>query len=418
MSADSSLNASLPTSTTTTTKNPPQAPPTIPTLPYPSLANPAPHNNNQHLISLLRTHGFIRLTHHPIPPSLLHAAFAHSRAFFALPPAEKELAPHPPASTGVHRGYSRPGFESVGGTTKGVTGFDAEEGDIDINNSNNNSSSSNKKPSPNETDTKNATVPPLELKESFELGHPLNPLQPNIYPPPSLLPGWQEFMLDFHATLASFSHTLLDAIAAGLELSPDERASFLDVHTGMNDQLRLLCYPAISQKELGGAREGEEGGGVVRMPGHTDWSTITLLFTEQGTDVEAGGGGGLEVKSQDGTWIAAEAQAEAGDDKDGLNTVLVNVGDMLMRWTNGILPSAEHRVGLPSLPPSSTSSPASSAQPSLIPARFSIPYFVAADADTLVTPFASCVSESRPRRYVPVTQGEYGRVRGRGQFLE
>jgi isopenicillin N synthase-like dioxygenase len=75
----------------------------------------------------------------------------------------------------------------------------------------------------------------------------------------------------------------------------------------------LLHYPAIAAAEL-------ESGRAARMPAHSDWSSITLLFQDEC--------GGLEVEdpNQPGEFVAV-APIEGA--------CVVNVGDLLMRWSNG-----------------------------------------------------------------------------------
>lgn len=54
------------------------------------------------------------------------------------------------------------------------------------------------------------------------------------------------------------------------------------------------------------------------MPAHTDWGTITMLFQDEC--------GGLEVQTADGSYVQAEPVKGA---------IIMNIGDMLMRWSNG-----------------------------------------------------------------------------------
>jgi isopenicillin N synthase-like dioxygenase len=129
--------------------------------------------------------------------------------------------------------------------------------------------------------------------------------------------------------------------------------------------LRMLRYPAEPEASAGA---------------HTDYGAITLLATD--------GVRGLQVRPVDGDWIPVDAPA---------GSLIVNLGDMLARWTNGRYRSTPHRV--------------------VVKAdvdRYSIPFFVNPDRETRVSCIPSCVSESTPCAYAPITAGEFlqGRIDG------
>jgi len=69
--------------------------------------------------------------------------------------------------------------------------------------------------------------------------------------------------------------------------------------------------------------------------------------------------------------------------------LVVNIGDMLEAWSNGLLRSTPHRVL------------------NLSPERFSLPYFVATNHDTLIKPFDQLVSAKRRARYEPFLAGAH-----------
>ena len=85
-----------------------------------------------------------------------------------------------------------------------------------------------------------------------------------------------------------------------------------------NSVMRLLHYPPI---------QGEPGSNV-RAGAHEDINTITLLLGAE----EAG----LELLTKDGRWIPVSPKP---------GELVVNIGDMLQRLTNGVLRSEERRVG-------------------------------------------------------------------------
>lgn len=87
----------------------------------------------------------------------------------------------------------------------------------------------------------------------------------------------------------------------------------LKFHTGHNNQLRLLHYPPIPAAQL-------ESESSARMPPHSDWGSITMLFQDDC--------GGLEVENQHvpGEFIKVTPLK---------NAIVMNIGDLLMRWSNG-----------------------------------------------------------------------------------
>ena len=144
-------------------------------------------------------------------------------------------------------------------------------------------------------------------------------------------------------------HALLRAIAIHLELEEDWFTP--RVREG-NSILRLLHYPA---------QETPPPPGSVRAAAHEDINVITLLLGAE----EAG----LEVKHRSGEWLAVNPPAGA---------LVINVGDMLQRLTNGVLPSTTHRVVNPSI--------ARAAHP-----RYSTPFFLHFAPEILIDPLESCI---------------------------
>lgn len=104
---------------------------------------------------------------------------------------------------------------------------------------------------------------------------------------------------------------ILRTLAVGLDLDEDH---LLTQHSGHNNQLRLLHYPAIPAEAI-------ETDRAARCPAHTDWSSITLLFQDDC--------GGLEVEdvTRPGFYIPAPPVR---------NAIVMNVGDLLQRWSNGL----------------------------------------------------------------------------------
>ncbi|KAJ2987143.1 hypothetical protein NUW58_g4667 [Xylaria curta] len=302
--------------------------------------------------------GFVYVTHHGVAADLLEEAFSWSRRLFDLPLAKKMLAPHPPGPS-VHRGYSWPGLEKVSQTVY----TDGEE------------------------DKQAADRKTPDVKESYEVGSEDLLQQPNVWLPEDVLPGFREFTTKFYWRCFDVAKELLRAIALGIGL--DDEDFFLRFHSGVNNQLRLLHYPPVEAERLANNE-------VARMPAHSDWGTITLLFQD--------GSGGLQVEdpSQLGHFVNAMPMTDA---------LIMNVGDLLMRWSNDYLKSTLHRVALP--PPSQDIE----VKPPITASRYSIPYFVAPDPTAVIECLSACVDKENPPRYPLITQEEYGKMRARGQYL-
>ncbi|WP_375503316.1 isopenicillin N synthase family dioxygenase [uncultured Nostoc sp.] len=176
--------------------------------------------------------------------------------------------------------------------------------------------------------------------------------------------GIDASILAFYDSCTELANTVLQAYALALELSED---FFITRHNQQNHTLRLLHYPPLQiPPKLGQVRAGE----------HSDYGSITLLFQD---DV-----GGLEVQTASGEWIAAPAIPD---------TVVVNTGDLMQRWTNDIFCSTKHRVMIPS-------------DRTVKQSRYSIAFFCHPNDDTEIVCLESCQKEQSPI-YPPILAGEY-----------
>jgi isopenicillin N synthase-like dioxygenase len=212
-----------------------------------------------------------------------------------------------------------------------------------------------------------------DLKEFWHIGRDLptghkfaDHMPPNIWPSHP-----DDFRVVFTALYAEFDRVgakLLSAIAPYLGLDKDWFAE--PVRDG-NSVLRLLHYPPVSPDAPG-----------VRAGAHEDINLITLLLGAE----EAG----LQLLDRDGNWLAIDPPKGA---------LVVNVGDMLQRLTNHVLPSTTHRVVNP--PPERRGS-----------ARYSMPFFLHLASDFAIETLPGCVSGERPDRYPePITADGYLRER-------
>ena len=201
-----------------------------------------------------------------------------------------------------------------------------------------------------------------DLKEFWHIGRDLpadSPLAemsmpPNVWParPAEFRAVFTELYRQFDATGA----IILSRIAVYLGL--DEQWFDAGIEDG-NSVMRLLHYPPL---------DGVDGE-AIRAGAHGDINLITLLLGAE----EAG----LELLTRDGTWIPANPPAGA---------LVVNVGDMLERLTNHVLPSTIHRVRNPD--------PARAAF-----SRYSMPFFLHLRSDFPIRTLQQCITANHPDRY-------------------
>ncbi|KAL9043786.1 MAG: hypothetical protein Q9214_003039, partial [Letrouitia sp. 1 TL-2023] len=326
------------------------------------------------LVQGCRTVGFVYIINHKISTDQIKAAFSWSKKFFDLSIEEKMLAPHPPGHV-VHRGYSWPGLEKVSnsmGDEEDVDGLAKKLREVG--------------------DVKKYILTASQPKESYEIGSDSYPSQPNVWPPSSLLPGFRTFMTDFYWLFHSNASMLLTALALGLDLPSD--SFFTDLHSGHENQLRLLHYPPVPTSLL-------ESGKATRLDAHSDWCSITLLLQDEI--------GGLEIADpqRPGAFIPAPPLE---------NAIVLNIGDLMQRWSNDTFKSSLHRVTLP--PPAPQAFISASADPTMTQARYSIPYFVGPYDKARIEVLRSCVDEERgrPRKYDPITWEDYRLMRGSVQI--
>lgn len=203
-----------------------------------------------------------------------------------------------------------------------------------------------------------------DRKEAFNIGLDLAADDPrvragepfrgvNLWPD---LPGFRDTMLAYFDAALAQGVALHRHFARDLGLDPQH---FDGAFTAPMATLRLLSYP-------GGGGEGMAAGS------HTDYGAITLLLTD--------GVSGLQARLRGGGWIDVPAAQGA---------FVVNIGDCLMRWTNGLYASTPHRVVPPPGP------------------RRSVAFFLDPNPDTVI---AALPGTGTPR-YPAITGAEYLRER-------
>ena len=280
-----------------------------------------------------RETGFFYVSHHRVPRQLVTAQFAAARAFFDLP-LEAKLALH------MKNSPTTAGYEPIGGQI-----LDSQDA--------------------------NAELAPSDLKESFYCGmdlpddHPL--AQPgmrgfghNLWP--AAHPEFRAQMVAYWPTMVGLANRILALIALSLDLPEDWFAPHFAQPVGT---LRLIHYPPQPENAL----FNQIGAGA-----HTDWGVITLLAQDES--------GGLEVRNVAGEWISATPIPD---------TFVINLGDLMARWTNGVYRSNMHRV--------KNGKPANH--------RYSVPFFYNAWPETTIAPIPGTVAPDQPQLYPTCTAYEH-----------
>ncbi|MBW4629621.1 MAG: isopenicillin N synthase family oxygenase [Brasilonema octagenarum HA4186-MV1] len=203
---------------------------------------------------------------------------------------------------------------------------------------------------------------PGDLKEAFNIGK--QKLTDIALTDKLSSPAKNPHILNFYQACTELANNVLQAIALALELPED---FFATNHNQQNHTLRLLHYPSLSQPpKLRQVRAGE----------HSDYGSITLLFQDEV--------GGLEVRTASGKWIAAAPTPD---------TIVVNTGDLMERWTNHVFCSTKHRVMIQN-------------DDTLNQSRYSVAFFCHPNDDTEIVCLESCQRDKSPI-YPPILAGEY-----------
>lgn len=180
----------------------------------------------------------------------------------------------------------------------------------------------------------------------------------------SELPKFNEVGLKAYKDLENTGRYMLRALAIFLGL--EENYFDAKIHHG-NSILRPIHYPPITSEPQSAVRAGQ----------HEDINLITLLI---GASAD-----GLEVLNKQGEWVAVTALPDH---------IVVNVGDMLQRHTNGRLKSTTHRVVNP--PKEKWSQP-----------RYSIPFFLHPRSEMRLDCLESCIPAGTKALWEPISAGEF-----------
>ena len=281
--------------------------------------------------------GFFAITGHGVPDRQVHDLRRAAHEFFALPTADKLAVRHP---TGMNRGYHPVGGEALSMANDAAAPPDLKEF---------------------------FHVGPVETSDDPYYTAPLGRrhFEPNIWPASPA--GFAPATTAYYRAMSDLIVFLMRLAAVALDV---DEMFFDDKVDRSIGTMRLNYYPAQAVPPVAGQ---------LRSSPHTDYGGFTIL---SGEDVP----GGLQVKTRSDRWI---------DVTTSPTTFVVNIGDLLMRWTNDRWLSNMHRVVNP---------PAGEGPRA---ARLSIAFFNHPNYDALI----ACLPSQGPAKHPPVLSGEYRDVK-------
>jgi isopenicillin N synthase-like dioxygenase len=275
--------------------------------------------------------GFFYLTGHGLALNELDAVLVQGRSFFGLPVVEKMKV--------LSLNVDMPGFVRTGGV-------DPEKNSEKV----------------------------VDIKERFSMSRELmadeevrlnSRMGKSQWPARELLPDFEITMKNYICSLQRVTVALNHAFALSLDVPED----YFDGDYGHpGTTLMLNYYPPVDPAKLKSTQWS--------FSPHTDYTAFTVLLQDSS--------GGLQARNSAGDWIDVPPKG---------GTFVVNVGNLLARWTNDLYTSTLHRalhVG---------------AEP-----RISAAFFVYPDDSAIVRCLDTCQGPDNPPRYEPVVTGDYARV--------
>ena len=275
--------------------------------------------------------GFFYVTGHSFTAEELNSVLTQGLGFFALPLDEKMKVLSP--------SVDMPGFVRTGG-------LDPEKNRDKV------------------VDIKERLYLTRELKPG-EQARPDSRIGKTQWPSRDLLPSFEPTLKTYIARLQRVTEALNHAFALSLDLPEDY---FDALYERPDMSLTMNFYPPVDPSKLKATQWS--------FSPHADYSAFTVLLQDQS--------GGLQARNSAGEWIDVTPKA---------GTLVVNVGNVLERWTNDVYRSTLHRALHIGNDP-----------------RVSAAFFVYPDATTVVHCIDTCQSPGNPPRYEDVTTAEYVRV--------
>lgn len=288
---------------------------------------------------ICRSTGFLIVDNHGVPDGIVDNAWSLTSEFFDLPQEQKLAARS--EQPGCPRGYFPMAAEALGKSLGVDTPPDLKES-FGI--------------GPSRAPERRMSAEDFD----FHFGNNLWPRRPK---------GFRDAWLRYFRAMENLADGILTLFAAALDLPPDYFAPF---HTHPISAMRGLRYP-LAQPGL--LLPGQKGAGE-----HSDYGSITILKPDPAV-------AGLEIRLPAGQWARVPLVK---------NGFIINIGDMLARWTNDRWVSTLHRVVMP----------AQLTDDSQV-ARQSIAFFYNTNYDAEIRCIPTCLDSAGCAHYDPVIAGEY-----------
>ena len=198
---------------------------------------------------------------------------------------------------------------------------------------------------------------------------------------PTTPKGFRDALVEYWVGGNKLMMLLMELTEMALDLPKGFFTKGSFVHPGT--LLRVAWYPPSSKEEKTAAADGDASSRL-RYGSHTDYDGFTILQRAEGD-------AGLEMETKDGRWLPVHSPKE---------TLTVNIGDLLARWTNDRWRATKHRV-------------AKGSGSSEGEGRLSIVYFTGPHPETLVEclPSDKCKGEAGAAKYKPITAEEHVRMK-------
>ena len=219
---------------------------------------------------------------------------------------------------------------------------------------------------------------PPDLKETFSMGPEAmenNPyftapgsrshFAPNRWPVSD--PHFKDAWLAYWNAMTKLSENLMQLFAHALGLENDHFSIYIDRHISV---LSAMYYPDQPKPPKPGQ---------LRAGAHTDFGTMTILKPDSAP-------GGLQVLTKDGSFKPVSVPPDA---------FVVNIGDMMARWTNDRWVSTMHRVVNPPL------------DQKLSAERLSLGFFHQPNYDAVVSCLPNCKEVGKSAKYKPIAAGDH-----------
>ncbi|OAP60157.1 hypothetical protein AYL99_05159 [Fonsecaea erecta] len=244
-----------------------------------------------------------------------------------------------------------------------------------------------------------------DFKQCFNLAEP-DPVQGHWrqpMPPQFSTPDADAALRDFHTRCRAMAARILRLIALGLGIESDPDWFVRSHNHNAPYTVRLLYYPQLPP-DTDYRAEAD-----IRAGAHSDYGSITLLFTRPGQP-------GLEILQDDGSWARVPVSPPGYHDP-AFPPIVVNIGDLLQFWTNGLLKSTVHRVVLVEPDPEEDTEPPDHAtttttttthSPTLGSNRYSIAVFIQPADDTVLVPVPSPAVAERAAAFQKAQIGRGG----------